>query len=150
VCPNEECGQEAVNKAAQKRALALQKRLAKKLTYKKALENVVLAAQRLNNSKPSGARIAILAMKSGVGVESISTFGLGGGQRFVQSPNIQEAFTKAMQLVINEEQKATRRAKKEVAMKAEEAQCNDRGPYHWTTAAKRMQRHFLAAELLYI
>jgi hypothetical protein len=29
-------------------------------------------------------------------------------------------------------------------------QCNDRGPYHRTTAAKRMQRHFLAAELLYI
>jgi hypothetical protein len=28
--------------------------------------------------------------------------------------------------------------------------CNDRGPYHRTTAAKRMQRHFLAAELLYI
>jgi hypothetical protein len=28
--------------------------------------------------------------------------------------------------------------------------CNDRGPYHWTTAAKRMQRHFLAAELLYL
>jgi site-specific DNA-cytosine methylase len=26
--------------------------------------------------------------------------------------------------------------------------CNDRGPYHRTTAAKRMQRHFLAAELL--
>jgi hypothetical protein len=23
---------------------------------------------------------------------------------------------------------------------------NDRGPYLWTTAAKRMQRHFLAAE----
>jgi hypothetical protein len=31
-----------------------------------------------------------------------------------------------------------------------EAECNDRGPYHRTTAAKRMQRHFLAAELLYI
>jgi hypothetical protein len=29
-------------------------------------------------------------------------------------------------------------------------ECNDRGPYHRTTAAKRMQRHFLAAELLYI
>jgi hypothetical protein len=28
--------------------------------------------------------------------------------------------------------------------------CNDRGPYHRTTAAKRMQRHFFAAELLYI
>jgi hypothetical protein len=28
--------------------------------------------------------------------------------------------------------------------------CNDRGPYHRTTAPKRMQRHFLAAELLYI
>jgi hypothetical protein len=102
VCLNEECGQEAVNKAAQKRALALEKRLAKKLTYKKALENLVLAAQRLHDSKPSGARIALLAMKSGVSVESVSTFGLGGGQRFVQSPNIQEAFTKAMLLEINE------------------------------------------------
>jgi hypothetical protein len=28
--------------------------------------------------------------------------------------------------------------------------CNDRGPYHRTTAAKRMQRNFLAAELQYI
>jgi hypothetical protein len=28
--------------------------------------------------------------------------------------------------------------------------CNGWGPYHRATAAKRMQRHFLAAELLYI
>jgi hypothetical protein len=28
--------------------------------------------------------------------------------------------------------------------------CNDRGPYHWTTAAERMRRHFFTAKLLYL
>jgi hypothetical protein len=38
----------------------------------------------------------------------------------------------------------------EIVPNGKAPQCNDRGPYHRTTAAKRMQRHFLAAELLYI
>lgn len=116
VCPNKACGQEAINKAALKRADTLKKHLEIKLTSKKAFDKLLLAAQRLYNSKPSGARVAILAMKGGPTVESnLSIFGLGGGQRFVQSQSVQEAFVKAMEKEMGEERKGARRAEKEAA-----------------------------------
>jgi hypothetical protein len=111
-CLNKECGVELENKAAEKRAAMREKKLSTKLSYKKAWDQFVLAAQVLHNSKPTGARISILAMKMGEAVDSVQTFGLGGGQRFVNSRKVQESFIAAMKEQTLEESKARRTAEK--------------------------------------
>jgi hypothetical protein len=87
-CPNKDCGVKAVNKAAEKRAAALERKLAQKITYGKAWSQFTLAAQVLHQSKPTGARISVLVMKQGETVDSVQTFGVGGGQRFVNSKKV--------------------------------------------------------------
>lgn len=123
-CPNTDCGVKAVNKAAEKRAAASERKLAQKITHRKAWSQFVLAAQVLHNSKPTGARISVLVMKKGETVESIQTFGLGGGQRFVNSKRVQDSFVSAMREEIAEESKARKLAEK-AARQAEKATAPD-------------------------
>lgn len=119
-CRNEACGVKVDNKAAQKRAVTRERKLLQKVTFKKAWDSLMLAAQVMHNSKPNGARISIFAMKKGEKVDSVLTFGLGGGQRFVESLKLQERFSLAMGQEVLEERKAEKVAR-EAAQKAEKA-----------------------------
>jgi hypothetical protein len=119
-CPNEVCGKKVESKAAGKRAAVLERKLAQKTSFKKAWDEIILAAKRLHNCKWGGARLAVLAMKGGEKVDSVMTFGLGGGLRYVGSKKVQASFAQAVKEEIAEERKV-RKAAAEAAKMSDKA-----------------------------